>query len=192
MFVSQRLRSSIVSKRSMWLSVLIVPLGLSVVLPLKGDVVPSKGKQIIGATATITELTTGLPFAARIDTGAATCSIHAIKWEIEDRSRRPSENVGKPIRVLIKNQDGDEQWIETKVAGRVRIRNSALDDDHYHGRYKIKLPLEWNGFKKDVLVTINDRTEMQYPLLIGRNYLKKDFLVDVDIDGISDEDEDEQ
>jgi hypothetical protein len=173
----------------LWTSVLIVPLWLAVVLPLRGDVVPSPAKQVIGATATITELTTGLPFAARIDTGAATCSIHTVKWEIEDRSRKPSENVGKPIRVLIKNQDGDEKWIETKVAGRVRIRNSALDDDDYHGRYKIKLPLEWNGFKKEVLVTINDRTEMSYPLLIGRNYLKKDFLVDVDIDGISDEDE---
>jgi hypothetical protein len=189
MFGLEQLRSNFIAKQNLWTSVLIVPLWLAVVLPLRGDVVPSPAKQVIGATATITELTTGLPFAARIDTGAATCSIHTVKWEIEDRSRKPSENVGKPIRVLIKNQDGDEKWIETKVAGRVRIRNSALDDDDYHGRYKIKLPLEWNGFKKEVLVTINDRTEMSYPLLIGRNYLKKDFLVDVDIDGISDEDE---
>ena len=189
MFGLERLRSSIVSKRTLWTSALFVPLWFAAALPSRGETVSTPAKKIIGATATITELTTGLPFAARIDTGAATCSIHAVKWEIEDRSRRPSENVGKPIRVLIKNQDGDEKWIETVVAGRVRIRNSALDEDHYHGRYKIKLPLEWNGFKKEVLVTINDRTEMSYPLLIGRNYLKQDFLVDVDIDGISDEDD---
>jgi len=30
-----------------------------------------------------------------------------------------------------------------------------------------------------VLVTLNDRTDMEYPLLVGRNYLRGDFLVDV-------------
>jgi hypothetical protein len=176
--------------RAKWILVVLALIGLlsfATVHPLRGDVVPAPTKQIIGATAIITEQTTGLPFAARIDTGAATCSIHTTKWEIKDRSRKPSENVGKPIRVLIKNQDGEEQWIDTVVAGRVRIRNSALGEDDYHGRYKIKLPLEWNGFTKKVLVTINDRTEMEYPLLIGRNFLRKDFLVDVDINGIPDD-----
>lgn len=153
------------------------------VLPLKGDVVPPQTKHVIGATATITEASSGLPFTARIDTGAATCSIHTIKWEIKDPVKKPADNVGKAIRVLIKNEKGDEEWIDTVIAGRVRIRNSALDDDDYHGRYKVKLPLEWNGFKKDVLVTINDRTAMEYPLLIGRNYLSGDFVVDVDAEG---------
>jgi hypothetical protein len=153
------------------------------VLPLKGDIVPPETKHVIGATATITEATTGLPFSARIDTGAATCSIHTIKWEIKDPAKKPRDNVGKPIRLLIKNDQGDEKWLDAVIAGRVRIRNSALDDDDYHGRYKVKLPLEWNGFKKDVLVTINDRTAMEYPLLIGRNYLSGDFVVDVDAGG---------
>jgi len=152
-------------------------------LPLRGDIVPPESKHVIGATATITEATTGLPFTARIDTGAATCSIHTIKWEIKDPAKIPRDNVGKPIRMLIKNDNGDEQWIDAVIAGRVRIRNSALDDDDYHGRYKVKLPLEWNGFTKEVLVTINDRTAMEYPLLIGRNYLSGDFVVDVDAKG---------
>jgi hypothetical protein len=46
----------------------------------------------------------------------------------------------------------------------------------------VMLPLEWNGVKKDVLVTINDRTDMDYPLLIGRNFLRGDFVVDVEVD----------
>jgi hypothetical protein len=33
-----------------------------------------------------------------------------------------------------------------------------------------------------VLVTLNDRTSMDYPLLVGRNFLHGDFLVDVDMD----------
>ena len=86
---------------------------------------PPTSKQVIGATATITEAKSGLPFSARIDTGAATCSIHAMKWEIKDPAKRAPDNVGKPIRVLIKNDKGDEEWVDTVIAGRVRIRNSA-------------------------------------------------------------------
>ena len=153
------------------------------VLPIRGDTVAEQTKQIIGATTTIVEGTSGLPFAARVDTGATSCSIHAVKWEIEDHARRPARNVGKPIRVLIRNEQGDEAWIESVVAGRVRVRSSVQGEDDYHGRYKVQLPLEWAGVKKDVLVTINDRTDMDFPLLIGRNFLHGDFLVDVELDG---------
>ena len=50
------------------------------------------------------------------------------------------------------------------------------------GVTKCRLSLKWKDFTKDVLVTLNDRTEMVYPLLIGRNFLRGDFIVDVDQD----------
>jgi hypothetical protein len=163
-------------------ALLVVPFWFATVFPTKGDTVAAQSKHIIGATATFTEASSGLTFAARVDTGAPTCSIHAEKWEIENRAKRPLENVGKPIRVLIKNEKGDQAWIDTVVAGRVRVRSSVQNEDDYHGRYKVVLPLEWNGVKKEVLVTINDRTDMDYPLLVGRNFLRGDFLVDVERD----------
>ena len=49
---------------------------------------------------------------------------------------------------------------------------------------KCALTLKWKDFEKEVLVTLNDRTEMKFPLLVGRNYLQRDFLVDVDIDNL--------
>jgi hypothetical protein len=146
----------------------------------KGGTVANGSKHVIGATAMVTEATSGLQFSARVDTGATTCSIHAIQWEIEDPVRRPSQNIGKPIRILIKNEKGEEAWVDAVVASRVRVRSSVQSEDDYHGRYKVRLPLEWNGVKKKVLVSINDRTDMDYPLLIGRNFLRGDFLVDVD------------
>jgi len=161
----------------LWLFSPLVVLG-----DTKGDDVTARSKHIIGATATIAEATSGLSFAARVDTGAATCSINAPKWKIEKPARRPPDNVGKPIRVLIKNEKGDKAWVDAVIVGRVRVRSSVQDEDDYHGRYKVRLPLEWNGVKKNVLVTINDRSEMDYPLLIGRNFLRGDFLVDVDLD----------
>lgn len=163
---------------------LVLGIGLSsaIALPAQSEAVAKNSKQTIGATATITESSSGLPFSARIDTGATTCSIHALKWEIEKPGKRPALNVGKPIRVLIANEKGDEAWVDAVIAARVRVRSSVQDEDDYHGRYKVLLPLEYNGVKKEVLVTINDRTNMEYPLLIGRNFLRGDFVVDVDVD----------
>jgi hypothetical protein len=34
-----------------------------------------------------------------------------------------------------------------------------------------------------VLVTLNDREKMKYPMLLGRNFLADDFLVNVSLDG---------
>jgi hypothetical protein len=167
-----------------WAGGLVLVFGLCALAAqtARGETVKANPKHVIGATATIVEATSGLPFSARIDTGATTCSIHAIEWEIENRSRRPAQNIGKSIRILIKNEKGDEAWVNAVIAGRVRVRSSVQQEDDYHGRYKVLLPLEWNGVKKEVLVTLNDRTDMDYPLLIGRNFLRRDFLVDVDVD----------
>jgi hypothetical protein len=139
-------------------------------------------KRVIGATAVLTEANSGLPFAARVDTGAASCSLHVEQIEITDESTTPIDNIGKPIRFQVRNEKGDTAWIETKIARVVRIHSSVQKEGEFDRRYKVQLTLRWEGFSKDVLVTLNDRTEMVYPLLIGRNYLRGDFLVDVDKD----------
>jgi hypothetical protein len=36
--------------------------------------------------------------------------------------------------------------------------------------------------EKKVLVTLNDRENMKYPLLLGRNFLRDDFVVNVSLD----------
>lgn len=145
-----------------------------------GDPVSTRPKHTIGATATLTEVSTGLPFQARIDTGARSCSLHVEKMEIKDESEQRSDNIGKAIRFLIKNRDGNSAWIETTIAGAVRVRSSAANG-HYDHRYKVRLTLKWKDFRKEVLVTLNDRANMDYPLLIGRNFLYGDFLVDVSL-----------
>lgn len=144
----------------------------------KEDTVSKPAKRIIGATAIISEASTGIPFSARIDTGAASCSLHVDKVEVKNPEERP--NTGKPIRFLIKNEKGQSQWIKSTVAGVVRVKSSVFKGGEFDRRYKVLLTLQWKDFRKEVLVTLNDRTNMEYPLLIGRNYLRGDFLVDVD------------
>jgi hypothetical protein len=142
--------------------------------------VPTKSKQIIGATARLTEVSTGISFPARIDTGAQSCSLHVEVIKIDDKSATRTENVGKTIRFLVKDERGKEKWMEGKIARAVRIKSPSLKKGKFDRRYKVNLTLEWNGFRKEVLVNLNDRTFMEYPLLIGRNFLEGDFLVDVE------------
>ncbi len=151
-------------------------------LAARGQTVPEKKKHIIGATAVLTEASSELPFAARIDTGAASCSLHVEKVEIEDEAKKPLDNIGKSVRFQIKNEQGKSAWVESTIAGVVRVRSSALKDGEFDRRYKVRLTLKWGDFDKEVLVTLNDRTDMKFPLLVGRNFLRHDFLVDVDID----------
>jgi hypothetical protein len=131
--------------------------------------------RLIGATTMVTEVTTGLPLPARVDTGATSCSIHCESFKIKDAKPNPQENIGKPIRILIKNKDGKAQWVQAKVVDHVTVRTSEREDE----RYKVRLKLRWEDVEKKVLVTLNDREKMKYPLLLGRNFLQDDFLVNV-------------
>lgn len=145
-----------------------------------GQTVKEREKLIIGATADIAEVSTGFTFPARIDTGAKSCSLHVEKFEIDNESPDPLDNVGKPIRFLVKNDKGESAWIETEIVGRVRIRSASTNK--FDRRYKVSLNLQWQDFQKVVTVSLNNRTDMAYPLLIGRNFLRGDFLVDVDLE----------
>jgi hypothetical protein len=134
--------------------------------------------RLIGATTLVTEVTTGLPLAARVDTGATSCSIHCETFEIKDAHPDPKENIGKPVRFLLKNKDGEDLWVESKIVDHVTVRTAERDDD----RYKVRLQLRWEDVEKKVVATLNDRQRMKYPMLLGRNFLRDDFLVNVSMD----------
>lgn len=146
------------------------------------DATAKMPKRVIGATGMLTETSSGLSFPARIDTGAETCSLHVEKIEIQDKTARRTKNVGKSVRFMLKGSDGKSEWVEGIVADAVRVKSSSLKGGEVDHRYKVRLTLQWKDVRKEVLVTLNDRTSMEYPLLIGRNFLEGDFLVDVDLD----------
>jgi hypothetical protein len=161
---------------------LILAMGIAMVLGISASAKGSptgKEKHVIGASAAVTEVSSGISFPARIDTGAETCSLHVEKIEIQDKTSRRSNNIGKTIRILLKDKNGNPHWIESIVADAVRVRSSSLPSGEYDHRYKVRLTLSWKGVEKEVLVTLNNRTDMEYPLLVGRNFLRGDFLVDV-------------
>lgn len=137
--------------------------------------------RVIGATADFVEKSSGLVYKARVDTGATTCSIHAEKIRIEDEveaapgSKQMLKNIGKKISFDLRGPDGTTKRVESTVAATVRVKTS----EEKERRYKVWLTLRHGGVERRVHVTLNDRSHMEYPLLIGRNFLCGKFLVDV-------------
>jgi hypothetical protein len=135
-------------------------------------------KRVIGATATVMEKQSELLFKARVDSGAKSCSLHIEDYKIENESEQMAENIGKVITFHIKNGNQESHWLEAKIAGYVIVKTAA----HRERRYKVPLTLRYKDFEKTVLVTLNNREKMEYPLLLGRNFLVGDFLVDVEVE----------
>ena len=116
-----------------------------------------------------------ITYHARVDTGAKSCSIHTEEVIIEDAADSMEDNVGKSVRIKLKNKKDDSEWVEAKINRLVRVKTSERAEK----RYGVSLILARNDVEKEVSVTLTDRSEMIYPLLLGRNYLEGDFVVDV-------------
>lgn len=132
-------------------------------------------KQIIGPVAELQESDSGLSFIARVDTGAKRTSLHATSYTVIDGTENMIENVGKKIRILLENRQGESTWMESTVADVALIRTS----EQAELRYLVPMKFLYEGFEREVLVSLNDRSQMQYAMLLGRNYLKGKFVVDV-------------
>lgn len=108
---------------------------------------------------------------ARIDTGAKTSSIHAVDVKEFERD-------GKRW-VKFKLVSGKKSFIEKAlpVFRTVRIKQDAdLDSQR---RYVVKMRINLGTISQLVEVTLNDRSNLLYPVLIGRNYLNGVAIVDV-------------
>ena len=130
-------------------------------------------KQIVGATEIIEIHPLKLEFRARIDTGAKTSSIHAEDIEVELNG----DAEGKPIAFKLVNKHGESHRIHSHVSRLIKIKTSEGSET----RYAVPLVINWKNTSKTVLVTLNDRKHMRYGLLLGRNWLQGDFMVDTDI-----------
>jgi len=126
-------------------------------------------KQRIGWIENVTIHPGELEFKAKMDTGARTSSINA--RNIDEFSR------------------DDEQWVSfdilNKVGQTVRlelpVERQAIIKRHFgkhQKRFVVKMDICLGHVHKATEVTLVDREGFLYALLIGRSYLKKDFVID--------------
>lgn len=132
---------------------------------------------IIGETAWIRVGGVSFPYLARIDTGARVTSIHATDVNITGGSEEPEKNIGRKITFTSVNREGKSQ----QLTGIIKRISSVRNSQGIEQRYVIELALSWKNVNKTVEVNLRDRSRMNYKLLIGRNWLSGDFLVDVDL-----------
>ena len=130
-------------------------------------------KQIVGATEVIHIEEVGMDFLARVDTGAESTSIHAGNI----RTGNKSAVSGAAISFDLTNKSGQSARLEGRISEVVLIRTAEGSER----RYKVPLTLRWRDTRKTVLVSLNNRESMRYGLLLGRNWLRGDFIVDVDL-----------
>lgn len=127
---------------------------------------------IIGAVEWVTVNPSGLRLEARIDTGAETTSIHAEDIQLVEKDGKRYVHFK-----LIDPQSGEVAELERRLRRKVRIKQTAGVPSER--RFVVKLWVELGEIKELIEVTLSDRTDFEYPLLIGRNFLTDIAIVDV-------------
>lgn len=127
--------------------------------------VGQESKRVIGPTETVDIAEASIGFLGRVDTGAKTTSLHAESIEMD----------GSMVRFELAGPDGRRIVMQRPIAKTDIVRSAAGSEE----RIFVELTLEHEGYAKPVLVNLKDRSHMTYPLLLGRNWLKDDYVVDV-------------
>lgn len=111
----------------------------------------------------------------KIDTGAYTSAIHCSKIREEDgKLYCVFESKGHP------NFTGKAVTFENFSLTDVKSSNGYKEN-----RYKIKTTAIFFGKTYKINLTLSTRDDMKFPVLIGRQFLRQKFLVDVDLENQS-------
>ena len=111
----------------------------------------------------------GITLHAKLDTGAKTTSINAQKPEFFERDGN------RWVRFKITNRNDDSTIIEAKIVREATIKRHF---DQQQVRPVILLDICIGNVRKKEEVNLVDRSNLNYQLLIGRNFLKETFLID--------------
>ncbi len=125
----------------------------------------SSDKIVIGRVEYIHIVSANMTGKAKIDTGAKTTSIDAkdiVRFERDGKEWVKFKFAGQPIeKPLIKN---------------ILIKRHGAKSQR---RPVVQLRLKLGEVSRNVNVTLTNRDNYIYPILIGRNFLKDTFVVDV-------------
>lgn len=107
---------------------------------------------------------------ARIDSGAKRSSMHAeniVSFERDGKDWVHFEVVGK---------NNERVQVKKKVIKKIRVKRHMQKGQD---RYVVKMRLNISSLSYLVELSLTDRSQYEYPVLVGRNYLKGNAIVDV-------------
>ncbi|MEJ3405323.1 RimK/LysX family protein [Rathayibacter sp. YIM 133350] len=109
---------------------------------------------------------------AKLDTGAATSSLHA--FDLEEFERDGADWVRFRVRPW-QESDDDTVTVERPVHDRRSVRSSS---GHVDDRLVVLLEIVLLGRTLEAEVSLSNRDEMGFRMLVGRQALRQGFLVD--------------
>jgi hypothetical protein len=135
--------------------------------------VPARSKRIVGWVERVNLLPDDVPVHAKLDTGARTSSIHA---EGIGRFERDGEDW---VRFTLVLEDPDDVFhrvpLERPIHRDVRIKDHDDASDH---RPVVELEFCFDGRVERAQFSLTDRSTFIYPVLLGRRFLARRFVVD--------------
>jgi hypothetical protein len=139
------------------------------------DVKVANGKAVLGQEEWIWLDSVKQYFKARIDTGATTSSLNAVDLQVFERDGK--EWVRFNLSHLNDETSKKPEIIEAPVVRWVKIRQSTSEEAAR--RPVIDAWIQLGSLHEKVQFTLADRTQMAYPVLLGREFFKDIALVDV-------------
>ncbi|MBL0956507.1 MAG: ATP-dependent zinc protease [Leptospira sp.] len=132
---------------------------------------PQYLKPIVGRVEWVEFPNWKLKLRARIDTGALSCSINAVNIE------RVVEN-GETFILFDTFVNEKPIRLKSKFVKEAKVTSTSGVSEK---RIMISEVIKIGKYKEETMINLNDRTNLNYPILIGRNFLRGKFLVDVSL-----------
>lgn len=110
-------------------------------------------------------------FKVKVDTGARTSAIHAHDVE------RYSENGIKMVSFSVLPVQRNQSIVRRCSAPLVDIRDVTDSGGHTESRHVVSTRLELAEVTKEIEITLTERRDMLFRMLLGRTALAEDFLV---------------
>lgn len=149
----------------------IVKVPTPVPAPAKAETAGKLDLPIVGAVEWVRIEPGDIRLPARIDTGAATTSIHAEDIELVEKDGKRWVHFS-----LVDPETNEKIQLEQRLHRKVIIKQSDSEDQR---RYVVRMWITIGETRSLVDVTLTDREHMEYPMLIGRNLLVDTVIVDV-------------
>ncbi|KXF81609.1 ATP-dependent zinc protease family protein [Enterovibrio coralii] len=140
----------------------------------------AQGKTILGETEWVWIDAANSNYKARVDTGATTSSLNAT--DIQEFERDGKTWVSFKLAHTAPNKDTEEAdlsvaTIEAPVKRWVKIRQASAEE--LERRPVVELRIRLGDLHEKTQFTLADRSQMEFPVLLGREFFKDIAVVDV-------------
>ena len=140
-----------------------------------------QNKKIIGKKETISILDLDLfDLDAKVDTGADSNALHCDHIEI-DKDNMVHFHLLDEVH---SSYHGRKMIVPLYKVKKVRSSNGEIQE-----RPSIKVSVKFFGKRYKTVISLTNRADMKYPMLIGRKFLSGKFLVDVSQENLSNKNE---